>query len=266
MPFAYLVSPDTASNAVEMSTSSLQFDEQNAPTLPVRVEWLEPNGERQVEVTRLQDVTPRGASLALSQRPEIGQLLHLRLPAPQKKKRTKEQLRHELTALVWALAENPDSSRSKSPDAKQHIASVIFVDDKVPAGSESLHPQDSVYVADEVGSFRLYPREEAPGPAFQVNRRRAPRILMPVEVLVEALDDDGNITASEQTVTENISYTGAAVFTTLDLPAASFVQVTSESYGVTLKAIVCARRVDGSGVARLHLAFTDREWPLEGIG
>jgi hypothetical protein len=88
---------------------------------------------------------------------------------------------------------------------------------------------------------------------------------IPIEVIIELLDEKGKVAATETTVTENISRRGAAVFTTLDVARGRFVRVTSAQYQISVIAAVRARRAGANGIPRLHLEFVDKQWPLEGI-
>jgi hypothetical protein len=85
---------------------------------------------------------------------------------------------------------------------------------------------------------------------------------MPVEVLIEVFDKDGSLSESENTVTENISRQGAAVFTTLELSTGRFVKVSSPQYQSAMLAVVRNRHVAADGIVRLHLEFIGSEWPL----
>jgi hypothetical protein len=73
------------------------------------------------------------------------------------------------------------------------------------------------------------------------------------------------VSASETTVTENISRRGAAVFTSLDVARGRFVRLTSKQYQIAVIGAVRARRTGADGITRLHLEFVDKQWPLEGI-
>jgi len=88
---------------------------------------------------------------------------------------------------------------------------------------------------------------------------------MAVNVRVEVFDEGGEVRASEQTVTENISRRGAAVWTTLEVERGRFVRLTSLDHGLALIAAVRANRKGPDGIPRLHLEFIDGQWPLEGI-
>ena len=85
---------------------------------------------------------------------------------------------------------------------------------------------------------------------------------IPVDMLIETLDDKGGVEMSEHTVTENISTRGAAIYTTLVLPVGRFIRLSSEQYKVTVYAAVRASSMGPSGVPRVHVEFVDREWPL----
>jgi len=73
------------------------------------------------------------------------------------------------------------------------------------------------------------------------------------------------VSASEESVTENLSRRGAAVWTTLKAERGRFVRVTNLETGHSLTAAVRAARTGADGIPRLHMEFVDGEWPLEGI-
>jgi hypothetical protein len=79
---------------------------------------------------------------------------------------------------------------------------------------------------------------------------------------VEVLDLNAAVSASEQTVSEDISERGATLFTTLEIPAGRFVRLTSAQYGVTAYAAVRSRTTGADGVSRIHVEFIDQQWPL----
>ena len=83
--------------------------------------------------------------------------------------------------------------------------------------------------------------------------------------MVEILDDDGNTIANEQTVTENISLSGAAIYSTITPAVGSFVRIKSDQYNVSIISIIRGIRVGEDKIQRLHVEFIDRFFPLEGI-
>jgi hypothetical protein len=95
--------------------------------------------------------------------------------------------------------------------------------------------------------------------------RRHSRIKLPTNVTVEILDEAGNTIASEQTVTENLSYSGAALYTTLTPKVGCFVRIKSDQYNVSIISIIRGVRVGQDKIQRLHIEFIDRFFPLDGI-
>ena len=94
------------------------------------------------------------------------------------------------------------------------------------------------------------------------DKRIATRHNIPVDMLIETVNEEGEIDQSERTVTENISQKGAALYTTLDLSVGRFIRLTSEQFRLTVHAAVRGHSMGASGVPRVHVEFIDREWPL----
>jgi len=108
-------------------------------------------------------------------------------------------------------------------------------------------------------------REESgqtPAQVDTTDKRKESRHTIPLEVTIEAFADNGTFSPVENTVTENISRKGAAVFTTLDLTPGRFVRISSAHSGASVIAVVRDRRLVADGIARLHLHFIGSEWPL----
>jgi len=83
-----------------------------------------------------------------------------------------------------------------------------------------------------------------------------------VDMKLELVNVEGEVSESEHTVTENISAKGATVFTTLQIPQGRFIRLTSAQYGLTVHAAIRSRSTGADGVPRIHVEFIDREWPL----
>ena len=95
--------------------------------------------------------------------------------------------------------------------------------------------------------------------------RRHSRFAIPESLILELLDEKGDVAASEVTVTENLSIGGAAVFTSFNVDPGSFLRVRSDRFNVTIISIVRGKRIGSDGIVRLHLEFVDHLFPLEGI-
>jgi len=229
--------------------------------LPVRVHCRESLDHQWVEMSRLIDVTPFGAKLRLKRPTETGRLLQLTLPMPRPLRcfdHIEDQYR------VWSLVRNLtllDPTREKGALVEIGVAFV----GKHPPRSFELDPTRRYEVAQSSIEAGLWAVKEESGESLAedwANKPRETRHNIPTEVLIEVFAKDGSFSASEKTVTENISQHGAAVFTTLKLSTGRFVKVSSEQYQTSVLGVVRTRRVGANGIARLHLEFIGSEWPL----
>jgi hypothetical protein len=234
-------------------------------TLPVRVHCRESPEHEWVELSRLLDVTPFGARFTLAHATEPGRLLHMTLPMPRQLRcfdHVEDQYR------VWALVRH---LKAQVPSGDREAATLRF---EVGVAFTGKHPPASyiedpskLYAVDALSpdSNLWSVREEEGLGGAASSRSPETRLQMPVNVRVEVFDESGEIRMSEQTVTENISRRGAAVWTTLEVERGRFVRLTSLDQRMSLIAAVRAYRKGPDGIPRLHLEFIDRQWPLEGI-
>ena len=213
-------------------------------------------------MSRLVDVTPFGARLRLKHPTETGRMLQLTLPMPRPLRcfdHVEDQYR------VWSLVRNIkllDPSREKGALVEVGVA---FVGKRPPRSFEA-DPSQRYDIAKSSSDALLWTvKEESAESLSEVgidDKRQETRYFMPTEVLIEVFAKDGSLSQNENTVTENISPRGAAVFTTLDLVPGRFVRVSSEQRRISVLAAVRDRHVGPDGIARLHLEFLGSEWPL----
>ena len=250
-------------------------------SLPVRVQGRESAEHEWTELSHLLDVTPFGAALTLTRSPEPGRLLHLTLPMPRQLRcfdHVEDQYR------VWAVVRRVavyvhgggahDAAKASAQPTRFQIG-VAFIGKYAPASYmadvtrryevKSLSPDSGVWELREATAQReTNPQPDRPDDTRR-DRSEDTRLSLPVEIELEVCDEGGATGTRELTVTENISRRGAAVWTTLPVARGQLVRVTSVRYQIAVTAIVRARRIGVDGIPRLHLEFTDRQWPLEGI-
>lgn len=250
-----------ADKAAKGEEKSRRLRERIALSMPVRVYCRESLDYDWTEMSRLVDVTPFGARLRIKRPTEIGRLLLLTMAMPRQLRcfdHIEDQYR------VWSLVRNV---KLLDPDAYKGALleiGVAFVGKRPPRSFEA-NPARRYEIAqspDEAGLWRA--QEEGPvlSEVSETDKRKESRHTIPIEVLVEAYEDEKGSSPSEKTVTENISLKGAAVFTTLDVLPGRFVKLSSEQHGVSVLAVVRARRIGADGIPRLHLEFIGGEWPL----
>ncbi len=228
--------------------------------IPVRVDGREGEGEAWTEMSRLVDVTPFGARLKLKRPTEPGRMLHLTLAMPQKLRcfdHIEDQYR------VWSIVRNV---KLLEPDADALVEiGVAFVGKHPPRSLES-DPLRRYEIAPSPAGSGLWSVEEESDRVISevlvTDKRKESRHTIPINVLIEVFDKNGQISFREETVTENISRQGAAVFTTLDVAPGRFVKVSSAQYATVRLAAVRRRRAGPDGIPRLHLEFIAGDWPL----
>lgn len=231
--------------------------------LPVRVEARLSETNVWNEITRLTDVSAFGASFNLHRPVKRGRLLQMTIPMPRKMRcydYTEPQYR------IWGLVRSCIAKENSASD-ENHSVGVAFIGKRPPQS----------YYDDPAKLFEISHQEEGhlwnivdapPQPDETLlprELRRHTRHLIPANVIVEKIDADGTVLASEPTVTENLSLSGTSVFSTLDANVGDFVRVKSEQYNVSIISIVRARRLGQDNIPRLHVEFVDRFFPLEGI-
>ena len=228
--------------------------------LPVRVRCRESAGHEWTEMSRLVDVTPFGARFPLTRPTERGRLLHLTLPMPRQLRcfdHIEDQYR--VWALICRFSAQPESGGGEM----SYEVGVAFTGKHPPQSylkdPSTLYEADSISAEDNLWHLKEVEQKTA------AQRSELTRLQMALSVRLEVFDMDGRVTASEQTVTENISRRGAAVWTTLQVERGRFVRLTSMETGLAIVAAVRTVRMGADGIPRLHLEFIDRQWPLEGI-
>jgi hypothetical protein len=221
--------------------------------LPVRVRGRETPTFEWTEITRLVNVTPFGAGFALKHPTERGRLLHMTIPMPRQLRvfdHVEDQYR------IWSVVRY---MKSAVADKKTVFnVGVAFIGKRAPASYEN-EPWKR-YDVSATAFQALSKPEEILIPL--TDQRTLTRYNIAVDMRLELIDVEGEVSESEHTVTENISAKGATIFTTLQVPQGRFIRLTSEQYGVTAHAAIRSRSTGADGVPRIHVEFIDREWPL----
>src|SRR5205814_3583925 len=95
-----------------------------------------------------------------------------------------------------------------------------------------------------------------------IKQRRETRLIIPLEVMVETLDEQGKPTTQEYTVTETISSLGTCIPTSLDVGVGRIVKINSVRDLVSVFSAIISREVASNGISRLGLEFIGGRWPL----
>jgi hypothetical protein len=226
--------------------------------LPVRVRCRESADFEWTEITRLIDVTPFGCGFTLKRPIEKGRLVHMTIPMPRQLRvfdHVEDQYR------IWALVRRIRLLQQPGSTSPVFEVGVAFVGKRPPRSYEEDPTRRYQSEGDSPDSFSAI-QDYMPQAMTAEDNRKHTRHNIPVDILIETFDDKGTLVAKEQTVAENISSQGAAIYSSLDVPIGRFVRLTSAEYKLTVHAAVRGHSVGASGVPRIHVEFIDRDWPL----
>ncbi len=254
MPTTYSEKPDTKES---------RRIQRIALTLPVKVEGKDSSAEAWQAITRLKDISAFGAGFRLKRPVKRGRLLLLSLPMP-RKMRCYDYL--ESQYRIWAIVRRCVKVTEKT-DEGTYLIGVAFIG-RTPPKSYLDDPSIIYEIVDrdEEGMWEISTAEREPAEGhLPKEERRHSRFDIPLTVTVEVVDPEGNIVKREETVTENISLSGASVFSSIEIEIGSFVRISSKQYGTAIRAVVRGKRLGPDGIPRLHVEFLDNYFPLEGI-
>lgn len=232
-------------------------------SLPTRVEVKIDSKFSWNEVTRMEDVSPFGAAFILKRPVKRGRVILVSAPMPR-------QLRCydflEPQYRVWGLVRRCIPVTSSSGEATYAVG-VAFLGKNPPLGfAEDPSKLYDLSHCEDGGLWRVVEEALLPDESdLPTYLRRHSRFAIPEALILELLDENGDVAASEVSVTENLSIGGAAVFTSFNVETGSFLRVRSDRFNITIISVVRGKRVGPDGIVRLHLEFIDHLFPLEGI-
>jgi len=231
--------------------------------LPARVEVNIDEKFAWNELTRLEDISAFGAGFILKRPVKRGRLLVMSVPMP-RQLRCYDYL--EPQYRIWGIVRRCVAV-ADDPEGNRFGVGVAFVG-KNPPQSYVEDPSKLYDLSERAdgGLWQLIEADPEPDESdLPGYLRRHTRYAIPESLLIELLDENGDIAASEVSVSENVSLGGASVFTSFDVQVGTFLRVTSERHEITIISIVRGKRIGSDGIVRMHLEFIDREFPLRGI-
>ncbi len=205
------------------------------------------------EVADLISVSATGSSFNLPRPCEVGTIVSLMLPLPVHMRcydHDKEFYK------VWGLVQHCESVTADEP-SNYHIG-VAFIGKKPPENYKS-NPQQTYRISgvDEVGMWIV---DESTTP---FKKRSDMRFWRSIDLYLALIDPRDGSVGGERTTAENISRSGAAVFTTLDVGIGDRVKFICTEYDFSGLAVVCNRQVGDDERMRLHLKFVEATFPVE---
>jgi len=226
-------------------------------TLPIRVFCRESSDYEWTEQSRLIDVSQFGAGFTLTRPIDIGRLIKMTIPLPQKLRCFDHM---EPMYSVWSLVRHASAiSKVNGSNATLFRIGVGFVGKEAPFSYQQDPAVRYEPVPVKIGDKVVWRMGRHSGPT----ERRESRLIIPLEVLVETLDEVGRPVMREHTVTETISSLGTCVPTNLDVGVGRIVKINGIRDQVSVFAAIRSRNVARDGITRLGLEFIGGRWPLE---
>lgn len=211
------------------------------------------------EVTRVLTVSRSGASFTMSHHCDVGRLVTLVMPlAP-------EFRAYDFTAELYPVIGLVQYCHPTTADGGQQTFSVgvAFVGKTFPEGHKE-NPTQNYHISGTTptGMWQIKPS----GATFKV--RAAPRFWVPLEVTITQIKRDRASSGDdykEQSVTTNVSMSGASVPCSLDLEIGDRLKFASKEHDFYTIAVVRNRQVKQGKKPVLHIEFVDNRFPVEKI-
>ena len=204
------------------------------------------------EKSDLISVSRLGAGFYLQRECQIGQLLSLLIPMPKHLRQYDEDKEYY---RVWGVVQHCN----KIGNDEEYHTGVAFIGKKPPAGYYENPLQSYRIVGMNVQGF--WNVLEIVGRSF-VNRKH-PRFWIMLEVEVSGTDVNEKEVSDFFAKTENISSSGACVFSNLKLDVGDSIFFNYKKFEFSSKAIIRNRQEEGDLTSKLHLEFLDDSFPVE---
>lgn len=237
--------PESLDDApIERSSDVLFTATIKAKESPVKV-WTD-----SVEVI---SATHSGAGFYAGHECFVGQLISLLMPMPSELRRFDQDKK---LYKIWGLVQH---CSPLTGDALFHVG-VAFIGRSAPAGYAD-KPLTSYRVSgvDREGFWAISETDKP----FRM--RKYFRFWSASEVTLTVMNTDGSASTTERAVTENISESGACVFSDLLLSLGDRINFTSAEFNFNATSMVRDRRNGGDKRSRLHLEFVDALFPVDKI-
>ena len=204
------------------------------------------------ETASITSLSSSGAGLFLGRGCDVGCLLSLMIPMPVHLRRYDQDKRFY---RVWGLVQY--CYEAGGDDGAGFHIGVALIGRDAPE-SYQRDPTCCYRVAgmDRTGLWKIEELEST------FKKRTAIRYWCSIETLLYQLDDELRSVASEHTVTENISETGASVFSELRLSVGDRIKFQTSDPPFSSLSVVRHRRIGVDNRTRLHLQFVENAFPV----
>lgn len=204
------------------------------------------------ETASLTSLSSSGAGLFLGRECPVGCLVSLMLPMPAHLRRYDHDKRFY---RVWGLVQY--CYEASGADGSGFHAGVALIGRDAPESYQQ-NPAQSYRVAgmDRNGLWSVEELET------EFKKRGSVRYWNSIETTLYQVDDQLHTRAAEQTVTENISDSGASVFSDLRISVGDRIKFQTSDPPFSSLCVVRHRRIGIDNRTRVHLQFVENTFPV----
>ncbi len=227
--------------------------EEIIPSFYTVVNGIGEDGERWKEVADVFSFTASGVGFYTARECTVGNLVSLMLQMPPHLRCYDHE---EEFYQIWGLVQHCHLSSSNELTAFQ--VGVAFVG-KFPPASYGGNPLQNYRICgmDKDGLWKVTES------TTRFVQRKHLRYWKKIDLYLALIDSRRETIGGERAITENISKSGAAVLTSLDLNIGDRVKFISEKFDFSGLAIVCNMQTVKNGKTRLNLEFVENTFPVE---
>jgi hypothetical protein len=224
----------------------------NVPKISVVVKGKDEGLKPWSETAEVTSLSTSGAGLFMKAECPVGRLVALMMPMPLHLRRYDQDKR---LYRVWGLVQY--CYEAGGDEQAGFHAGVALIGKDAPS-SYGRNPMTSYRVCgmDKNGLWKIEELETS------FKQRASTRYWNSLDVSLYQLDDEQHSIAAENTVTENISETGALVFSELRVSVGDRIKLQSNSPPFSSLSIVRHRRLGADDRHRIHLEFVENNFPI----
>lgn len=204
------------------------------------------------EKAEITSLSSSGAGFFMARSCEPGRLVSLMMPMPLEMRRYDEDKR---LYRVWGLVQY---CYEAGGDGSEGFHVGVALIGKEPPESYNVRP-NQCYRVSGMSRNGLWKVEELERP---FRKRSATRYWNSINTALYRLDEKGHPIASEKTVTENISETGASVYSRMRVAVGDRIKFQSSSPVFSSLCVVRCRRIGVDDRTRVHLQFVEKTFPI----
>jgi len=204
------------------------------------------------ETAEVTSLSSSGAGVFVTVPCEVGCLVSLLLPMPVSLRKYDHEKR---LYRVWGLVQH--CYEAGGDDSAGFHVGVALIGKDAPE-SNLVQPNRSYRVSgmDRNGLWKVEELERS------FMKRSSVRYWNSIETSLQQLDDALHIISAEKTVTENISETGASVFSDLRISVGDRIKFVSSVPAFSSLSVVRHRRIGIDDRTRIHLEFVEKYFPI----